>query len=69
MPNYLIHTMPKRKWYVENYLIPSMLEQGIKKDSITIYNDDNKAGNLKTCMTAFFIFKKYTHISPIVLEI
>lgn len=43
---YLIHTIPKRLWYVEKYLIPSMTKQGIKKNDIYIYNDKNKYGNL-----------------------
>ena len=43
---YMIHTIPKRLWYVEKYLIPSMIKQGIKKKDIYIYNDENKFGNL-----------------------
>lgn len=43
---YLIHTYPKRLWYVEKYLIPSMINQGIKKKDIYIYNDENGFGNL-----------------------
>lgn len=52
-PSYLIHAMPKRMWYVEEYLIPSMLEQGIDKSQISVYNDDKGEGNLKACMNAF----------------
>lgn len=43
---YLIHTIPKRLWYVEKYLIPSMVNQGINKSDIYIYNDEYKYGNL-----------------------
>lgn len=43
---YLIHTYPKRLWYVEKYLIPSMVKQGIKKKDIYIYNDEKGFGNL-----------------------
>lgn len=53
MSKYLIHTYPKRLWYVEQYLIPSMLEQGIEKVDITIYNDSKGEGNLRACMNAF----------------
>ena len=53
MAKYLIHTYPKRLWYVEQYLIPSMLEQGIAKDDITVYNDEKGEGNLRACMNAF----------------
>ena len=49
----MIHTYPKRLWYVEEYLVPSMLEQGIEKDNIIIYNDIDGQGNLRACMSAF----------------
>lgn len=49
----MIHAYPKRMWYVEKFLVPSMLKQGIDKDNITIYNDSEKKGNLRACMTAF----------------
>lgn len=49
----MIHTYPKRLWYVEQHLIPSMKRQGISEDDITIYNDDNQLGNLRACMDAF----------------
>lgn len=47
MVKYLIHCCPKRKWYVDEYLVPSMLEQGISEDDILIYNDEKKLGNLR----------------------
>jgi hypothetical protein len=53
MAKYMIHAMPKRMWYVEKYLIPSMLEQGIKKEDIRVYNDEKREGNLRACMNAF----------------
>lgn len=53
MTKYLIHTYPKRLWYVEQYLIPSMLKHGISKEDIAIYNDSAGDGNLKACMKAF----------------
>ena len=53
MAKYMIHTYPKRLWYVEQYLIPSMLAQGIDKASIIVYNDVNREGNLLSCMKAF----------------
>lgn len=49
----MIHTYPKRLWYVNEYLIPSMLEQGIKREQITVYNDEAGDGNLLACMKAF----------------
>lgn len=53
MAKYLIHAMPKRMWYVESYLIPSMLEQGIDEASIRVYNDEKHEGNLRACLNAF----------------
>lgn len=40
----LIHACPKRMWYVEQYLVPSLKEQGIK--DIKVYNDVNQEGLL-----------------------
>ena len=53
MAKYLIHAYPKRLHYVREYLIPSMLKQGINKADIAVYNDDKGLGNLKACMEAF----------------
>lgn len=53
MSKYLIHTYPKRLWYVEEYLIPSMLKQNIAEVDITIYNDIKHEGNLRACLNAF----------------
>lgn len=57
MAKYLIHTYPKRLWYVNEYLIPSMLEQGIEKENIEVYNDVKGEGNLLSCMKAFAMCK------------
>lgn len=45
--------MPSRMWYVEGYLKPSMIEQGIAEKDIRIYNDVGHEGNLRACMSAF----------------
>lgn len=50
---YLIHTCPSRKWYVEEFLIPSMLEQGISKSNIFVWCDDEGLGNLRATMKSF----------------
>lgn len=44
---YMIHAMPKRMWYVNDYLIPSMVAQGISRENIQVYNDEKKDGNLR----------------------
>lgn len=41
---YLIHTCPDRKWYVDEFLVPSMKAQGL--DNIDIWYDKNRKGNL-----------------------
>ena len=53
MPKYMIHTYPPRLWYVEEFMIPSMTAQGIKRDDITVWNDTERMGNLAACMAAF----------------
>ena len=50
---YMIHSAPSRQWYVTEYLLPSMLEQGISKDDIVIWCDVDKKGNLQSCMESF----------------
>jgi len=46
MADYLIHACNRRMWYVENFLIPSMKEQGI--ENISVYLDKNEEGCLKS---------------------
>lgn len=53
MTKYMIHAVPSRMWYVNDYLIPSMLEQGIRQRDIKIHEDTEHEGNLKSCMNAF----------------
>ena len=48
---YLIHAVSKRMWYVRDYLIPSMNEQGITDIEIAL--DDRNLGNLQACLNAF----------------
>lgn len=53
MAKYLIHAIPKRMWYVQEFLIPSMIAQGINPDDIRVYNDEKHEGNLRACLNAF----------------
>lgn len=46
MPEYMIHTCNSREWYVDDYLVPSMVEQGISRKDITVWRDKNSEGNL-----------------------
>ena len=43
-PTIIIHTCPQRLWYVKDFLIPSLQEQGL--DDIYLVNDKFKIGNL-----------------------
>jgi hypothetical protein len=49
---YLIHTCPKRKDFVDNYLVPALKLQGIENGRIFIYNDTQKLGNLQAYIKA-----------------
>lgn len=49
----MIHTCNNRKWYVEQYLIPSMCLQGINLDHIKIWLDKDNIGCLESCMQSF----------------
>lgn len=46
----LIHACPKRMWYVERLLMPSLLEQGAE---VEVWNDILIKGNLKSCVESF----------------
>lgn len=47
----LIHACQQRMWYVTDFLIPMLREQGAK--DIEIWNDTQQHGNLKSCMDSF----------------
>lgn len=53
MSKYMIHAVPQRMWYVKEYLIPSMIDQGIAEDDIIVYVDKKKEGNLKSFIKSF----------------
>ena len=50
---YMIHSAPERQWYVDEFLVPSMLEQGIREKDIFIRCDTERKGNLVSCMESF----------------
>ena len=54
---YMIHTCPKREWYVSKLLLPSMYEQGITDDEILIFEDLIGEGVLESCMHSFASIK------------
>lgn len=63
MTYYMIHCCNDRLWYVRNFLIPSMLKQGIKISQILVYQDRNGIGNLRafidSCNQALSYSKKH----------
>ena len=54
---YMIHACPARMWYVKDFLIPSMMSQGIRGDDITVWNDSGGKGNLASCLESFASLK------------
>lgn len=51
--HYIIHACEDRLWYVQEYLIPSMIDQNIQEDEISVYTDNHCLGNLEACMRIF----------------
>lgn len=52
MPKYMIHSSKQRDWYVRDYLVPSLEEQGIT--DIIVYTDNNNDGNLKSFLNSSY---------------
>ena len=50
---YIIHASESRLWYVNGYLVPSIMRQGIGRDNIIVYSDKHGLGNLESCMRIF----------------
>ena len=50
---YIIHTCNKRIWYVEEFLIPSMKDQGLPEADILVHMDDNYRGCLFATLDSF----------------
>lgn len=53
MSKYMIHACKNRLWYVRQYLVPSLIEQGVKNDDITVYVDDKNEGCLVSYINSF----------------
>lgn len=53
MERYVIHACPARMWYVEDYIIPSMLAQKIKRENILVWNDKENKGCLQSSIDCF----------------
>ena len=53
MIRYMIHVCNKREWYVSEFLLPSMLKQGIPESDIYVWHDYDCLGNLKSCINSF----------------
>lgn len=45
---YMIHSCNDRQWYVDEFLVPELLNQGIQPADIFIYQDKDCDGNLKS---------------------
>lgn len=55
---YMIHSCNKRLWYVEEYLIPSMVRQGIPREDIIVWNDNDNIGCLKSWYNSCLYIKE-----------
>ena len=49
----MIHTCQERNWYVNKFLVPSLIEQNIPQEDIIVWLDKDKKGNLKSCLESF----------------
>lgn len=49
----MIHAVPQRMWYVEEFLLPALCEQGMDMADVTVRVDSEGLGNLESCMRAF----------------
>ena len=49
----MIHAVPQRMWYVEEFLLPALCEQGMDMTDVTVRVDSEGLGNLESCMRAF----------------
>ena len=59
---YMIHSCNSRLWYVNRYLIPDMLAQGIPLESIILFNDFLAEGNQKAFYNSCVYIKN--NLSP-----
>lgn len=50
---FVIHTCPDRAWYVNDFLVPSMLKQNIPEKDIIVHNDTEHMGTLKFYLKSF----------------
>ena len=53
MQRYVIHACPNRMWYVDEYLVPSMVRQRIPRDDILIWCDTEHKGCLTSSIECF----------------
>ena len=44
----MIHACPQRMWYVSEFLVPQLRDQGAAEDEITVWNDTEGWGNLES---------------------
>jgi len=51
--NYMIHACEARMWYVDEFLIPSMVEQGINRNDIEVWCDTDHVGCLQATLDSF----------------
>ena len=58
--SFMLPAAPSRMWYFNDFLIPSLLKQGISKDQIILRCDTEGKGNLVSCMESFLWCGEHT---------
>lgn len=53
MERYVIHACKARMWYVDEFIIPSMLKQRIKRENILVWCDTDNKGCLISAIECF----------------
>lgn len=56
---YIIHSCNDRLWYVNAYLIPSLINQGISRKNIILFNDDDSVGNQQAWYQSCLYIKQH----------
>ena len=59
---YIIHTCKPRLWYVNKFLKPSLIKQGIRENDIIIWLDKNDLGNLRNFLNSLIILPNEDYI-------
>lgn len=54
----MIHACPQRRWYVDEFLVPSLFEQGLPESDVEVYEDTAGRGCLQSTIISFTLCGK-----------